>query len=97
MRLPFKGVHTQPERDWASCYAIWWMARLGRRRRSCQAAICPGKAQGAFEPGIAEWDLLPWVNPRRSHKALTSLREREPGELKHLSTRRKRKQKRCPQ
>ena len=35
--------------------AAWWMARLGRRRRTRQAAICPGEAHAALDPGISEW------------------------------------------
>ena len=64
----------------------WGMARLGRRRRAWQAAISPGEAQAAFDPGIPEWDFLPFGALRK---------ERERGEKKHPSTRRKRNQPRC--
>jgi hypothetical protein len=39
--------------------AARWMARLGRRRRARQAAICLGEAQAAVEPRIPEWEFLP--------------------------------------
>ena len=55
------------------------MTRLKSRRRAWQAAISPGELHASFEPGMPE--LL--------------RKEREPGELKHLSSRRKRKQLRC--
>ena len=55
------------------------MTRLESRRRAWQAAISPGELHASFEPGIPE--LL--------------REERERGELKHLSNRRKRKQMRC--
>jgi len=33
------------------------MARLRKRRRWWQAAICPGEPHAGIEPGIAEWDI----------------------------------------
>src|SRR2546427_10275654 len=56
------------------------MARLGRRRRTCQAAKCVGEAQGTCDPTISEWDLL---------TARLFRKEREPPESKHPSTGRK--------
>ena len=51
--------------------AVRWMARLGRRGRARQAAICPGEAHAAVEPGIPEWDFLPEVNSlRRPHSGV---------------------------
>ena len=38
-------------------YGCRWMPWLGSRRRPWQAAISPGEAHAALEPGIAE--LLP--------------------------------------
>ena len=38
--------------------AVRWMARLGSRRRAWQAAISPGEAHAAVDPGIPEWDFL---------------------------------------
>ena len=56
-------------------HAARWMARLGRRGRARQAAICPGEAQAAVEPGIPEWDFPPGVNsPWRSGNPYTVLR-----------------------
>jgi len=57
------------------------MARLGRRRRACQAAISSGEPHGGEEPEIPEWELLTAI----------ALRNGERRELKHLSTGRKRK------
>ena len=53
------------------------------RRRTWQAAISCGEAQAAFDPQISEWG-----NP--SGVIQTSRKGREPGEVKHLSNRRKR-------
>ena len=36
--------------------ATWRMARLEGRRRAWQAAISPGEAQAAFDPGMPEWE-----------------------------------------
>ena len=49
------------------------------------ATKCPGEALAAGDPGISEWGNPAGVIPR--HPALTG---RAPGELKHLSTPRKR-------
>jgi len=37
--------------------AVWRMAWLGGRGRAWQAAISPGEAHAALDPGIPEWDL----------------------------------------
>lgn len=37
----------------ASSHAIWWMARLRKRRRWWQAAICHGEPHAGIEPWIA--------------------------------------------
>ena len=68
------------------------MAGLPSRGRACQAAISPGEAHGAIEPGIPECDLARASarDPIRSR----DLRGREPPELKHLSKGRKRKKNR---
>jgi hypothetical protein len=39
--------------------ATWWMARLGSRRRTCQAAISLGDPHGGEEPRISEWESPP--------------------------------------
>ena len=50
----------EPEPDrYKVCYTVWGMARLRRRRRSCQAAKCVGKAHGAFAPTVTECDFVP--------------------------------------
>ena len=36
---------------------------IGSRRRARQAAISPGEAQTAFDPGIPEWGNPPGVMP----------------------------------
>ena len=61
-----------------------------RRRRTWTAAKSLGEPLAGFDPGISEWE-----NPRRDY--LPAVGEyiaagSEPGELKHLSTQRKRKQ-----
>ena len=48
------------------------------------AAKCPGEALAACEPGMSEWGNPPGARPG------TCSSRREPGELKHLSTPRKR-------
>ena len=65
-----KAVHRLPHPGeiWILCRAImpaWWMARLGRRGRAWQAAISPGEAQAAVDPGIPEWDFLPHLGRSR--------------------------------
>ena len=59
---------------------------LRHRRRAWQAALCLGKVHAAFDPRIPEWDFLFFGMSRK---------RREHGELKRLSTRRKRNQSRC--
>lgn len=63
-----------------------WMPGLGSRRRGRQAAKCRGEVQATVDPRIPEWELPLGVKPRASRKG------GERGEVKHLSTRRKRKQ-----
>jgi hypothetical protein len=65
-----------------------------RRRRTWTAAKSFGEPLAGFDPEISEWD-----NPNRVY--LSAVGEyiangSEPGELKHLSTQRKRNQKRFP-
>ena len=66
------------------------------RRRTRQAAIVRGEAQAAFDPRVSEWS-----NPQRSvplHPRLNKIgRGGEPGEVKHLSTPRRRNQQRFRQ
>ena len=59
-----------------------------RRRRTWQAAKSHGEPQAGREPWISEWGNPAEVMFR--HRKMKSYR-RAPGELKHLSTRRKRK------
>ena len=61
---------------------------MGSRRRARQAAISPGEAQTAFDPGIPEWGNPAGVMPCYPHPNPYGAR-RQPGELKHLSTPRK--------
>ena len=61
---------------------------MGSRRRARQAAISPGEAQTAFDPGIPEWGNPAGVMPCYPHPNTYGAR-RQPGELKHLSTPRK--------
>ena len=61
---------------------------MGSRRRARQAAISPGEAQTAFDPGIPEWGNPAGVMPCCPHPNPYGAR-RQPGELKHLSTPRK--------
>src|SRR5437867_12311335 len=63
----------------------------GRRRRTCLAAISLGELQGSRDPRISEWGNP--VGRKIDHRPQG---RSEPGELKHLSTRRKRKQPRSP-
>jgi len=61
-----------------------------RRRRTWQAAKSFGELQASKDPEMSEWG-----NPAG---AVPSSREgSQPGELKHLSTRRKRNQMRFPE
>ena len=63
---------------------------IGSRRRARQAAIGPGEAQTAFDPGIPEWGNPAAVMggyPIGDHPF-----GGQPGELKHLSTPRRRNQ-----
>ena len=65
----------------------------GSRRRARQAAIVPGEAHTAFDPGVPEWGNPPAAvpaSPPRTHRG----GEGAPGELKHLSTPRRRNQSR---
>ncbi len=39
--------------------ATWGMARLEGRRRAWQAAISPGEAHAAVDPGMPEWGNPP--------------------------------------
>ena len=67
----------------------------GRRRRSWQAAISCGEEQASIDPQITESENRLQVNLQ--HLLLnTQATEEIPGELKHLSTPRKRNQKRFP-
>jgi len=59
------------------------MAWLGRRGRSCQAAISSREAHGALDLEMTEWDFLGFDSVRK---------DREPPELKHLSRGRKKNQ-----
>ena len=60
------------------------------RRRAWQAAKSFGEAQAAFDPEMPEWgNLLGEVQ--------ASCNRREPGEVKHLSSRRRRNQTRFPE
>lgn len=62
----------------------------GRRRRTRQAAISPGETHAVFDPGVSEWG-----NPASSRmpppREPNSAAGARPGEVKHLSSRRKRK------
>ena len=63
---------------------------IGSRRRARQAAIGPGEAQTALDPGIPEWGNPAAVMggyPTGDHPF-----GGQPGELKHLSTPRRRNQ-----
>ena len=66
MRAMHRPPH--PGEIWMLCRAITpsggWLGS-GRRGRAWQAAISPGEAQAAVEPGIPEWDFLPHLG--RSH------------------------------
>jgi hypothetical protein len=50
------------------------------------AAKCPGEALAACNPGVSEWGNPPGARPG----TYGGIRERAPGELKHLSTPRNR-------
>src|SRR5918998_2572104 len=50
------------------------------------AAKCPGEALAAWDPGMSEWGNPPGARPGTSGAIL----RRAPGELKHLSTPRRR-------
>ena len=65
---------------------------LGTREAMKAVVSCdkPGGAAHSCDPGMAEWG-----NPA-GREARHRASESEPGELKHLSTRRKRNQPRCP-
>ncbi len=88
--------HRQQRKGSKRPKAGWWMAGLPSRRRAWQAAISPGEAHAAVEPGIPEWDLLRASARAPIRLVSASLREREPPELKHLSRGRKRKQHAMP-
>ena len=63
---------------------------IGSRRRARQAAIGPGEAQTALDPGIPEWG-----NPAAvmgGYRVGDHPSRGQPGELKHLSTPRRRNQ-----
>ena len=61
------------------------------RRRTWQAARSHGEVQATLDPWISEWgNLAPVMRSRPSFGG------GEPGEVKHLSTRRKRKRKSIP-
>lgn len=68
---------------------------MGSRRRARQAAISPGEAQTAFDPGIPEWGNPAGVMPCYPHPNPYGAR-RQPGELKHLSTPRRGNQEETP-
>src|SRR6266516_4913726 len=63
----------------------------GRRRRTWSAAISLGELQTSCDPRISEWG-----NPVGRKADHLPQGRSKPGELKHLSTRRKRKQPRSP-
>ena len=56
-----------------------------------QAAKRPGEAHTALDPGVSEWGNPPGRRPGTPERA------GERGELKHLSSRGKRKQTRFPE
>ena len=61
-------VSSGPERPYRGYCATWWIARLRRRRRTCQAAISQGEPHGGVEPWISEWEsprncLAQWGTP----------------------------------
>ena len=51
---PCRGVHSGRYMGSAvsSTDACQGMVRFETRGRACQAAICPGKVQGAYDPGV---------------------------------------------
>ena len=59
------------------------------------AAISPGEVRATCDPGIPEWGNLSGKTPLILHQILVG--EARPGEVKHLSTRRKRNQTIAPQ
>ena len=61
-----------------------------RRRRTYQAAISLGELPKSFDPRISEWG-----NP--AYRDICYPAGSEPGEVKHLSSQRKRNQMRFPQ
>ena len=62
---------------------------MSRRRRTWQAAISLGELQASIDPGMSEWGNPAGVISRHPKGS-------QPGELKHLSTPRKRNQTRVP-
>jgi hypothetical protein len=58
-----------------------------RRRRTWHAATSPGEPRAGFDPGISEWGNPPALARVPPPESIG--RRGEPGELKHLSTRRK--------
>src|SRR3954451_21659719 len=63
-----------------------------RRRRTWHAAKSPGEMRAIVDPGISEWGNP----PARVSPSEFIGRRGEPGELKHLSSRRKGHQTRLP-
>ena len=66
-----------------------------RRRRAWQATIRLGEPQAGYDPGIPELRNLRRSNVRPLQSQYITL-QREPGEVKHLSTLRKRNQTEIP-
>jgi len=60
----------------------------GTEEGRCKAAKAPGRCQATYDPAVSEWG-----NPALRKLGKPALRAGgEPGELKHLSTQRKRNQ-----
>ena len=68
-----------------------WMPRLPEAKKDVDSCEKPRGTATSFDPGISEWG-----NPS-GRRPDTGLSRGERGELKHLSTRRKRKKYRCPE
>ena len=62
----------------------------GRRRRTRQAAISSGETHAVFDPEVSEWGNPASHRMPRVHEPNSALRAR-PGEVKHLSSRRRRR------
>ena len=62
-----RSVESQPRRS-IGYYAIWWIARLGSRRRTRQAAIRLRELHGSKERRISEWE-----SPQQLPRAMGNL------------------------